>query len=357
MLSVVLSKMALLANTKHIPDDVRKLAVRLNNYRKSSAAKISNHIRKTTGISYSRYAYAKLLKKYSIHGSVSTLPKSGRPSEITVTHKDFIDSCMMENDELTAKQLVKRFFDRFGLNVSVSNMNLLRKKLGWKNEGTKYCQLVSEVSQKKRQIWALQVMQDIRNGDKLDNVLFTDESSFQLNCPNYYHLTNKRLGHKGKKPTPKHPYKSHVWGGISKRGTTKLCIFTGIMKADFYADTLLEQFAAPFIREVLPQSHRFQQDNDPKHTSGYAKEKLDSLGLNWWKTPPSSPDLNPIEFLWGVLKRRIRAEHKPRTKNELILALQKCWSEITPADCEKFVDHIGKVLPVVISRRGKASGF
>ena len=40
----------------------------------------------------------------------------------------------------------------------------------------------------------------------------------------------KRGGPRKLKPCPKHPVKVHVWGGgISKRGTTGVAIFTRIM--------------------------------------------------------------------------------------------------------------------------------
>ena len=44
------------------------------------------------------------------------------------------------------------------------------------------------------------------------------------------------------------------------------------------------------------------QDNDPKHTSRAAKAFFDQNGVNWWHTPPKSPDANPIENLWHELK-------------------------------------------------------
>lgn len=68
------------------------------------------------------------------------------------------------------------------------------------------------------------------------------------------------------KPTVKHPYKLHVWAGISKRGPTPLIIFDGIMCAYFYV-TLLEKGLVPFTQKVFPDGYRFQQDNDPKHAS------------------------------------------------------------------------------------------
>ena len=90
----------------------------------------------------------------------------------------------------------------------------------------------------------------------------------------------------------KHPVKVHVWAGISMSGRTGVCIFDGIMRAPLL----------PFINRFCPD-HRYMQDNDPKHTSRLVKAFFDSNGVNWWRTPPESPDANPIENLWHELKR------------------------------------------------------
>lgn len=99
----------------------------------------------------------------------------------------------------------------------------------------------------------------------------------------------------------KHPVKVHVWAGISKKGATGVCIFDGIMDRHMYTD-ILEKTLIPFIKDVLPDHHRFMADNDPKHTSKDAIAFLERNGVYWWRTPPESPDLNPIENLWHELK-------------------------------------------------------
>ena len=59
--------------------------------------------------------------------------------------------------------------------------------------------------------------------------------------------------------------------------------------------------------------------------------------MNWWKTPPESPDLNPIENLWHELKKFIRREVKPKTKEELIWLLGT-------VDKEKYIRHLRKAI-------------
>ena len=93
----------------------------------------------------------------------------------------------------------------------------------------------------------------------------------------------------------KHPVKVHMWAGISLRGSTGICIFSGIMK-----------ITLPFLYDVFPDGHRFIQDNDPKHTSKLACAFFEDNDVHWWKTPAESSDANPIENLWHELKEYMR---------------------------------------------------
>ena len=69
------------------------------------------------------------------------------------------------------------------------------------------------------------------------------------------------------------------------------------MKAPLYI-SILEGTLLPFLAGVFPDGHKLMADNDPKHTSRLAQQFFIDSGVNWWKTPAESPDLNPIENLW-----------------------------------------------------------
>ena len=128
------------------------------------------------------------------------------------------------------------------------------------------------------------------------------------------------------------------------------------MEATKYTE-ILEQTLLPFIKDVYPEGHRFMADNDPKHTSLYARNYLTERGVNWWRTPAESPDLNPIENLWHELKEYIRREIKPRTKQELIDGIASFWSTVTVTKCRKYIRHLRKVIPKVIEVSGAATGY
>jgi transposase len=156
--------------------------------------------------------------------------------------------------------------------------------------------------------------------------------------------------------SPKHPLKVHVWAGISHAGRTGISIFEGKMNAPMYT-SILERSLLPFIADKMPTSHRFVQDNDPKHTSRHAQDFFEQKGINWWRTPPESPDLNPIENLWHELKEFIRREVKPKTKQQLIDGILAFWSTVDIDKCRKYIGHLNKVIPAVIEQEGNASGF
>ena len=140
------------------------------------------------------------------------------------------------------------------------------------------------------------------------------------------------------------------------QGATGICIFEGIMNSVLYTD-ILKDTLLPFLRDVYPNGHRFMQDNDPKHTSKLTGKFIQDNQINWWKTPPESPDCNPIENLWHELKEYCRREVKPRTKDELVDGILEFWKTVDAQKCQKYIKHLRKVIPKVITLNGEATGY
>ena len=132
------------------------------------------------------------------------------------------------------------------------------------------------------------------------------------------------------------------------RGATKICIFDQVMDAPLYVGILCE-FLLPFIRKQFPDcEYRFMQDNDPKHTSQKAREFYEEEGINWWPTPASSADINPIKRVCRELKFFIVQHTKPLTKKELVAGIMCFLKEwMTPQKCVKYIAHTHNVLPKV----------
>jgi transposase len=259
----------------------------------SSCSEIVTALR-LEGISTCRQTIWRLERHIRLYETIAPLPKSGRPTKLTDVALQKIDAAMMQDDETTAKELVTAVLDA-GVSVSLSTALKGRHSLGWTSRGTAYCQLVRAVNREKRLRWAQEHL-----GADFHDVIWTDETSVQMET--HRRFCCRKSGQKPRyKPRPKHPVKVHVWAGISWNGATDACIFEGIMDADLYCQ-ILDQYLVPFIHSVYPQSHRFMQDNDPKHTSRRAQMFFTEKSINWWRTPPESPDANPIENMWHELK-------------------------------------------------------
>ncbi len=295
-----------------------------------------------------------LVKKYKQTGSVADHRTYKPPRKLQDTHYRFIDDAMVENEELSAPKLHQMLETAFPeLKISESTVKRARRELGWMAKKTRYCALISETNQEKRVQWC---KQQVEGGDlEFENVLWTDECTVQLES--HRRITFHKKGQPVRyRMRPKHPPTINVWAGISRRGATKIVVFTGTMTATRYVD-ILEVGLHPFLATHYPEGHRFQQDNDPKHTSRYARWWYKKKEINWFKTPTSSPDLNPIELIWHSLKDYLRIEYKPKNLTQLKAGIKAFWATLTPEICRKYIGHLKKVIPKVIEVQGGPSGY
>ena len=303
------------------------------------------------GIKVSKQGVRQFLKRYDNYGTIARKPGSGQPPKLSPAIQQIIDDTMREDDETTATQLQAKLAS-YDIYVSLATILRSRQQLHWIYRGSAYCQLIRNVNKEKRLTWARTFLHD-----SFDNVIWSDETTIQLET--HRRFCYRKDGEQPRpKPRPKHPLKVHVWAGISKQGATQVCVFEGIMAAPLYCE-ILQRTLLPFIHEKFPppSTHRFMQDNDPKHTSRAAQDFYARSGINWWRTPPESPDLNPIENLWHELKEYIRREIKPKTKQELVNGITRFWTTVDIHKCRRYIHHLDKVLPKVIEKSGDATGY
>ncbi len=108
--------------------------------------------------------------------------------------------------------------------------------------------------------------------------------------------------------------------------------------APFY-QYILEHFILPSAEQLFKDADFiFQQDLAPAHTAKSNKSCLNDHGVGVLDWPANSPDLNPIENLWGIVKRKMRNK-RPKNADELKATVKDTWASIPHQQCHK-TDHL-----------------
>ena len=108
-----------------------------------------------------------------------------------------------------------------------------------------------------------------------------------------------------------------VWGGVSQHHRTELA---GNLNAMRYREEILLPHVVPFLQAHPDMT--LQHDNATSHTTRSVRDFQQDRNVSVLPWPVKSPDLNPIEHVWDLLDRRMRARAiLPRNVRELAGAL------------------------------------
>lgn len=184
------------------------------------------------------------------------------------------------------------------------------------------------------------------------NICFSDESSFCINMSTVAKKIRRKsfenpLKDQYLQKTVKHPLNLMVWGCFRNRKLGPLVIVNGYMNSANYTE-ILNNHLIPFIDEET----YFQDDNAPCHRSKKVKQFIDDNKIKTIDWPANSPDLNPIENIWNLMKTRLK-KRDVTSKKSLIENLNEIWSkEISEEYLDKLIESMERRIEECILNNG-----
>lgn len=297
-----------------------------------------------------------VLKEFKEKGTVRTQPKS-KPTrnELLKNPKavnaicSFVEDLNDKNQLVTIKMIRNFLKTDWMTDLSKDSVERLMHSLGFHAIKPKTIPFLTEEHQMARKQHA-----ELEMKKSWDNIIFTDECSVQL-----YRNTKKTWVSTINPPQiaqPKNPKLSiMVWAGISKLGKTKLhfCDKGTKINQDTYLQ-ILQECLLEFGENVHKNQWDFLQDNAPSHKAKKVMEFLiQNVPGRVINHPAKSPDMNPIEHMWSILKANVELS-QPKSLVELKALMDEVWNSISLETIRKTIDHVhDKTLSTVIYCNGK----
>ncbi len=199
-----------------------------------------------------------------------------------------------------------------------------------------------------------------RKRTQWSKVLFSDESKFCISFGNQGPRVWRKSGEAQNpcclKSSVKFPQSVMIWAAMSSAGVGPLCFLKSTVNAAIYQE-ILDHFMLPSADKLYGDADFiFQQDLAPAHTAKGTKSWFNDHGVTVLDWPANSPDLNPIDNLWGIVKRKMR-DTRSNNADELKATVKETWASIPPQQCHKLITSMPRRIEAVIKAKGAPTKY
>jgi len=144
-----------------------------------------------------------------------------------------------------------------------------------------------------------------------------------------------------------------IWGCMTAYGAGYMCQIHSTLTKELYQEILEDKLFKTIDHFHLnPSSVIFQHDNDPKHTAKTVTNWLKNQEFSTMSWPAQSPNLNPIEHLWYIVKHRLNQYETPAGGMiELWKRVEEVWNSISNQDCLRLIESMPRRIQAVLDSK------
>ena len=263
------------------------------------------------------------------------------------------ESMTLESKRLSCLRLAERVKHKYGIQMSKETVRQLRRIVGMRFlHPIPQCYL-TETHKDNRVVFATNWLANHGHLLRRAPIIFSDESKICLEqsdkrlwripgeCLDVEYISRQQ-----------HPVQIMIWGAVGVGYKSDLFCFEDTCNKETYIAMLESNGIFTGLDNLFGEfQYVFQQDNAPPHvakqTIAWLKARA-HLVENW---PPRSPDLNPIEVLWALLKPKIDVSNI-NTADELFAKTKEAWKTIDQEAVDNICSSFEARLRVVLHLRG-----
>lgn len=187
------------------------------------------------------------------------------------------------------------------------------------------------------------------------NVLFVDETRITLRCADGRKRIYRRRGERNSANCLLQADQFGggsimIWAGISMHTKTQIVSIQGNMNARRYQTDIVQPVLIPHI--AANRGMQLVQDNAPCHVARTTLTMLHVNNIRVIPFPAKSPDLNPIEHVWDVLKQKVRAHPQQLNVRELERDVNRVWRNIRQQYLHRYIVSMRSRCRAVIAADG-----
>ena len=299
----------------------------------------------------SRSAAQKCVKRWKEERTLEPKAKPGRPSLISNRDNSMMIRAIMKEPSISSSDLARdlNIIKNNEVSPATIRRHLFRSGLRWYTALKK--PFLTKKMKQKRLEWCKKYCN--KPIEFWENVSFSDETMIAINLNSVMNKirrfkTQNSLDPRFLQKFVKYPLKQMFWGNFSLNGVGSLIPIDGIMNSNKYISILNDHLGGDMQR---CNTNMFMDDSAPCHRSKKVLDWLKTKQIDTIDWPGNSPDLNPIENLWAILKRKLKM--KPiRNRSDLIKAASNEWEKLPEDILKNLIYSIPNRIKEVIKKNG-----